>query len=120
MLSRWMNTTDAARHYELNIKHIGERSQHMIASFQQCSYVGLVASGALMVSSGDLTMGSLIACSILSGRILAPWQVFLTPCNNGHTPRPLLNHWMPYGSLKMTTKAWITQSCGAHCRSLPI
>jgi ATP-binding cassette subfamily C protein LapB len=72
MLSRWMNTTDAARHYELNIKHIGERSQHMIASFQQCSYVGLVASGALMVSSGDLTMGSLIACSILSGRILAP------------------------------------------------
>ena len=72
MLSRWMNTTDAARNYELSIKHIGERSQHMIAAFQQCSYVGLVASGALMVSSGDLTMGSLIACSILSGRILAP------------------------------------------------
>ena len=72
MLSRWMNTTDAARHYELSIKRIGERSQHMIASFQQCSYVGLVASGALLVSTGDLTMGSLIACSILSGRILAP------------------------------------------------
>ncbi len=72
MLSRWMNTTDAARSYELEMKHISERSQHMIAAFQQTSYVALVSSGALLVSAGDLTMGSLIACSILSGRILAP------------------------------------------------
>ena len=72
MLARWMNTTDAARSYELEMKHISERSQHMIAAFQQTSYVALVASGATLVSSGELTMGSLIACSILSGRILAP------------------------------------------------
>lgn len=72
MLNRWMNTTDAARSYELEMKHISERSQHMIAAFQQASYVTLVASGALLVSAGELTMGSLIACSILSGRILAP------------------------------------------------
>ena len=72
MLSRWMNTTDAARGYELEMRHIQENSQHMIAAFQQASYVALVASGALLISSGELTMGSLIACSILSGRILAP------------------------------------------------
>lgn len=72
MLSRWMNTTDAARAYELEMKHISERSQHMIAAFQQASYVTLVASGAMLVSAGELSMGSLIACSILSGRILAP------------------------------------------------
>lgn len=72
MLSRWMNTTDAARSYELEMKHISERSQHMIAAFQQASYVALVSSGALLVSAGELSMGSLIACSILSGRILAP------------------------------------------------
>lgn len=72
MLSRWMNTTDAARSYELEMKHISERSQHMIAAFQQASYVALVSSGAMLVSAGELSMGSLIACSILSGRILAP------------------------------------------------
>ena len=72
MLSRWMNTTDAARSYELEMKQIAERSQHMIAAFQQASYVTLVSSGALMVSAGELSMGSLIACSILSGRILSP------------------------------------------------
>ena len=32
----------------------------------------LVAAGALLVSKGELTMGALIACSILSGRVLAP------------------------------------------------
>lgn len=72
MLSRWMNTTDAARSHELEMKHISERSQHMIAAFQQASYVALVSSGALLVSAGELSMGSLIACSMLSGRVLAP------------------------------------------------
>jgi ATP-binding cassette subfamily C protein LapB len=72
MLSRWMNTTDVARSYELEMKQIADRSQHMIAAFQQASYVTLVSSGAMMVSAGELSMGSLIACSILSGRILTP------------------------------------------------
>jgi ATP-binding cassette subfamily C protein LapB len=72
MLSRWMKTTDAARDSELQMRNISEHSQHLTAAFQQFSYVLLVASGALMVSKGELTMGGLIACSILSGRVLAP------------------------------------------------
>jgi ATP-binding cassette subfamily C protein LapB len=32
----------------------------------------MVAFGAMMIGGGGLTMGGLIACSILSGRILAP------------------------------------------------
>jgi len=72
MLSRWMKTTDTARDCELQMRHISEHSQHLTAAFQQFSYVLLVASGALLVSKGELTMGGLIACSILSGRVLAP------------------------------------------------
>jgi ATP-binding cassette subfamily C protein LapB len=72
MLSRWMKTTDDARDYELQMRNISEHSQHLTAAFQQLSYILLVACGALLVSKGELTMGSLIACSILSGRILAP------------------------------------------------
>lgn len=72
MLSRWMKTTDEARDSELQMRNISEHSQHLTAAFQQVSYILLVASGALMVSKGELTMGALIACSILSGRILAP------------------------------------------------
>jgi len=72
MLSRWMQTTDEARDYEMHSRAIQEHAQHLMASFQQISYVLLVASGALLVSKGELTMGALIACSILSGRVLTP------------------------------------------------
>lgn len=72
MLSRWTNTTDEARSYELSMRRISDNAQHIVGGFQQLSYVGLVATGALMVTQSNLTMGGLIACSILSGRILAP------------------------------------------------
>ncbi|MDH4215742.1 MAG: ATP-binding cassette domain-containing protein, partial [Gallionella sp.] len=72
MLSRWMKTTDDARDCELHMRNISEHTQHLTAAFQQFSYILLVASGALLVSRGELTMGGLIACSILSGRVLAP------------------------------------------------
>lgn len=72
MLSRWIDTTDQARDSELKMRSISEHAQHLSASFQQLSYVLMVATGALLVSRGELTMGALIACSILSGRILTP------------------------------------------------
>lgn len=72
MLSRWMENTDEARDHEINIRRVSERSQYLVGVFQQSSYIALIAAGALLVSQGELTMGSLIACSILSGRILAP------------------------------------------------
>jgi ATP-binding cassette subfamily C protein LapB len=72
MLSRWMHTNDDARSQELQMRDITERNQHLTAFFQQVAYVLLVASGALMISKGELSMGALIACSILSGRVLQP------------------------------------------------
>jgi ATP-binding cassette subfamily C protein LapB len=72
MLARWMHTSDSARDSELQMRNISEHSQHLTGLFQQCAYVLLVASGALMVSHGTLTMGGLVACSILAGRVLGP------------------------------------------------
>jgi ATP-binding cassette subfamily C protein LapB len=72
MLSRWMKTSDEARTYELQMRQIQEHSQHMMGALQQIAYVLMVASGALLISKGQLTMGGLIACSILSGRVLTP------------------------------------------------
>ena len=72
MLSRWMKITDDARDYDLQIRNISEHSQHLAGALQQISYTLMVAAGALLVSRGELTMGGLIACSILSGRVLSP------------------------------------------------
>ena len=72
MLTKWMKTTDDARESELQMRSISEQCQHLTVAFQQVSYVLLVAAGALLVSRAELTMGALIACSILSNRVLAP------------------------------------------------
>ena len=54
------------------MRNISEHSQHLAGLLQQVSYTLLVAAGALLVSRGELTMGGLIACTILSGRVLSP------------------------------------------------
>ena len=71
-LSLWQATSDTARSEELRLRRISESSQHLLQALQQMSYVALVAVGALLISKGELSMGSLIACSILSSRILQP------------------------------------------------
>lgn len=72
MLSRWLDVTDEARSYELRAREITENANLVIASFQQLAYISLVAIGALKVGTHDLTMGALLACTILSGRVLHP------------------------------------------------
>ena len=72
MLGHWINLTDAERDAMHRSRHFSETSSHMTQMFQQLSYVGLVALGALLVSQAQTTMGALIACSILSGRVLQP------------------------------------------------
>ena len=71
MLTRWMRTTNDARESELEMRNISEHSQHLAASFQQVSYVLMVAYGAYLATRSDISQGALIACSILSGRVLS-------------------------------------------------
>lgn len=72
MLSRWLDTTAQARDAERAARRIAEAYQHGMAFFQQASYILLVAAGAFLVTRGEMTMGALIACTILSGRVLNP------------------------------------------------
>ncbi len=72
MLGRWLDHSTAARGAERESRRLSEHFQHLMVAFQQLSYVLLVAAGALLVTRGELTMGALIACTILSGRVLNP------------------------------------------------
>ncbi len=72
MLANWMQASDENRHYDLEMRRLSEQSQSMVSLFQQTSFILMIASGALLIGQGALTMGGLLACSILSGRVLAP------------------------------------------------
>lgn len=52
----------------------GSNSQHLGMFFSQASTVGVVAFGSVMVINQGLTVGGLVACSMLAGRSLQPLQ----------------------------------------------
>lgn len=72
MLGRWLASTDEGRAIDLETRNLNEAGQYRAMALQQMSYVLLIATGAWMASHGALTTGGLIACSILSGRVLNP------------------------------------------------
>lgn len=71
-LSRWIAVNAQSILSELKTRNATERVGYWSASLQQVCYGSLVVVGALLVMQGHMTMGALIASSILSGRILAP------------------------------------------------
>jgi ATP-binding cassette subfamily C protein LapB len=71
-LSRWINVNQMSIQNDLKIRRSTESVGYVSATAQQISYGLLVALGAFLVMNGEMTVGALIASSILSGRILAP------------------------------------------------
>ena len=71
-LSRWMDVNGQTIESDLKMRGATESVGYLSATVQQISYAALVVVGALVVMQGHMTMGALIASSILSGRILAP------------------------------------------------
>jgi ATP-binding cassette, subfamily C, bacterial LapB len=71
-LSRWIDINHQSIACDLKIRHLSELGGFLTAAFQQISYAGLIAVGAWQVIEGNVTMGGLIACAILSGRALSP------------------------------------------------
>ena len=71
-LSRWTRINATTIHNDLKLKRANESTHFIAGSIQQTGYVGVIVVGALLVMRGDMTTGSLIACSILSGRVIAP------------------------------------------------
>ena len=71
-LSRWIGVNGMTIQNDLKMRSATDSVGYMSATIQQISYAGLVVVGAIVVMKGEMTMGSLIASSILSGRILAP------------------------------------------------
>jgi ATP-binding cassette subfamily C protein LapB len=72
MQDRYRNLTAIIAVNELKLKTITSRATNLAQSIQQLNYVGLIVVGAYAISTGQLTMGGLIACSIISGRALGP------------------------------------------------
>lgn len=71
-LSRWIEVNGKTIESDLKMRGATDSVNYLSTTVQQVSYAALVVVGSLLVMQGQMTMGTLIASSILSGRILAP------------------------------------------------
>jgi ATP-binding cassette, subfamily C, bacterial LapB len=72
LLDRWQRLTADAADVELKSRAAAMTATNVTQSVQQLSYVLMIAAGVYAINTGSITMGGLIACSIISNRALAP------------------------------------------------
>ncbi len=81
MLSKWIDLNDESIKQEVKLRKVSENGTHIIGTLQQMTYIAVIAIGAYLITEGHMSMGSLIAASILSSRVTAPiamlYQVLL-------------------------------------------
>ena len=70
--NRWLNSVLHQGKTQAKTNMTSQLATHFAQFGQQMSQIGIVVYGVFLIASGDLTMGQLIACVILSGRTMAP------------------------------------------------
>jgi len=70
--NRWMDSVRRQGAVTAKSRFWTQFSANFSQLGQQASQVGIVVYGVVLINDGDLSMGSLIACVILSGRTMAP------------------------------------------------
>ena len=68
----WEELTDKASRTSVKSRQIAAFAQNWALFIQQAVSAVIVIVGVYLISSGDLSMGGLIACVILSGRAMGP------------------------------------------------
>ena len=73
VMNKWSQFSDDAIDDEMHIHHYSDISTFLAQFMQQSSYVATVALGAYLIgTASNLTMGSLIAITILSNKVFQP------------------------------------------------
>jgi ATP-binding cassette subfamily C protein LapB len=72
MLRRWNYLVEEVAITDLHLRNHNSEVTYWVTLLQSVGYVAMVATGAVLAMSGDMTTGGLMACSILNGRAVAP------------------------------------------------
>lgn len=70
--ARWNRLVAETSHAEQSIRDYSSLSQNTTVGLQQLGYIALMAVGAYFVTENQLTMGALLACSIIGNRAMMP------------------------------------------------
>ncbi len=76
MQRKWEQSVSMSAKYGLKSRFLSSLIINITNFAQQLIYVLMVTVGVFLIHDGKMTLGALIACSILAGRILAPLMQF--------------------------------------------
>jgi ATP-binding cassette subfamily C protein LapB len=69
---RWNRLVTESAESDQRIRTYSALAQNLTVALQQLGYVALVALGAYFITLNELTMGGLLACTIISNRAMMP------------------------------------------------
>lgn len=72
MLARWNRLIREIHFYDDPVKRASAVSGALFSTMQQVTYTAVLAFGAYLAATGEITTGALLACSIIVGRINGP------------------------------------------------
>ena len=72
LLSRWNSLLEEVHDADFPVKKLQAKASSIFGTLQQTAYIALVAWGAVRVYGNEMSIGALIACSILAGRVNGP------------------------------------------------
>ncbi|MDV7104856.1 type I secretion system permease/ATPase [Vibrio sp. TH_r3] len=69
---RWEESVAHMANWNIKTKRLTDTIQNMAGFVQQSSNIGMIILGVYLIADGELTMGGLIAATMLSGRAIGP------------------------------------------------
>ena len=112
MRARWEEAIARQSEHGLKSRAVTQFAINATAFTQQAAQVMIVFYGVFLITAGEVSMGALIACVILTGRTLAPLAQLaqtLTRFNQARTSYRSLNALMKADSERPEGKGWISR-----------
>jgi len=112
MRKRWEDSIHFQSTIGAKNRRIAQLAINATAYTQQAAQVGIIFVGVFLISSGDVSMGSLIACVILVGRALSPLGQLaqtMTRINQARTSYRNLNNLMNEQTERRTDRRYISR-----------
>jgi ATP-binding cassette subfamily C protein LapB len=112
MRKRWEDSIHFQSTIGAKNRRIAQLAINATAYTQQATQVGIIFMGVFLISSGDVSMGSLIACVILVGRALSPLGQLaqtMTRINQARTSYRNLNNLMNQQTEHRTDRRYISR-----------
>lgn len=91
MQSKWEKISGFLANHSVKARLLSSSSTNITTFLRQTAYICVIIFGTYLIASGELSMGGLIACAMLTNRALAPLSQVVSLATQYHHTKAALN-----------------------------